>query len=200
MYVTVQRKIVAQRTWLQIKEGIEIGEFEYRGQDWVKSRRMIAVRQKTAIRPQAVGKQLSLFEDDMDINGYRYTCYITSLTLSAADVWRLYRGRADCENRMKELKYDYGLDKMNQASFDGTESSLMLMTVAYNFLSLFKQVIIGGDVRSRLKTLRHKILSIPAIIEQKQDKTIVKLALHISRRSWMLKVCNRIECFSFDSG
>jgi hypothetical protein len=49
------------------------------------------------------------------------------LKLSAADVWRLYRGLARCENRIKELKYDYGLDKMNQADFDGTESALLLM-------------------------------------------------------------------------
>jgi hypothetical protein len=200
MYVTVQRKIAAQRAWLRIQEGIELCEFEYQGQDWSKSRRMISVRQKIAVRPQAVGKQLSLFEDDMEINGYRYTCYITSLKLSAADVWRLYRGRANCENRIKELKYDYGLDKMNQASFEGTESSLMLMTVAYNFLSLFKQVLIGGDVRNHLKTLRHKMLAIPAIIENNQDKTILKLALHIDRRSWILKLCNSIENFSFRSG
>ena len=34
---------------------------------------------------------------------------------------------------------------------DGTEATLMLMTIAYNFLSLFKQMIIGGNVRNRLK-------------------------------------------------
>jgi hypothetical protein len=47
---------------------------------------MIAIRQKTATRPQAAGKQLSLCEDDLEINGYRYTCYVTSLTLSTPDV------------------------------------------------------------------------------------------------------------------
>ncbi|MDR0833438.1 MAG: transposase [Candidatus Symbiothrix sp.] len=72
------------------------------------------------------------------MSGYRYTCYVTTLKLSAADVWRLYRGRANCENRIKELKYDYGLDKMNQADFEGTEVALLLMTVAYNFLSLLQ--------------------------------------------------------------
>jgi hypothetical protein len=40
-------------------------------------------------------------------------------------------------------------------------------------MSLFKQVIIGGEVRNQLKTLRHKILAIPAIIECSADKTIV---------------------------
>jgi hypothetical protein len=115
--------------------------------------------------------------------------------LSAADVWRLYRQRANCENRIKELKYDYGLDKMNQASFDGAESSLLLMTIAYSFMSLFKQVIIGGEVRNRLKTLRHKIVAIPAISECSADKTIVKMALHINRRNWLRKLCDNIELF-----
>jgi hypothetical protein len=161
MYLTVQRKIVAQNTWLSTGTGIEITEFEYQAQDWKKPRRMIAVRQKMATRPQAPGKPLSLFEEDMEINGYRYACYVTTLKFGAADVWRLYRGRANCENRIKELKYDYGPDKMNQSDFDGTEAALLLMTVAYNFLSLFKQLIIGGNVRNRLKTLRHKMLAIP---------------------------------------
>jgi hypothetical protein len=193
MYVTIQRKIAAQRAWLKIENGIEVTEFEYQAQDWEKPRRMVAVRQKINVRPTATGKQLSLFEDDFEMNGYRFSCYITVLRLSPADVWRLYRQRANCENRIKELKYDYGLDKMNQASFDGTEATLMLMTIAYNFLSLFKQVIIGGNVRNRLKTLRNKMLAIPAIVEQTEDKTTVKMALHMSRRAWIIKLCDRIN-------
>jgi hypothetical protein len=200
MYVTIQRKIAAQKAWLGIEKGIEIGEFEYQAQDWSQPRRMIAVRQKVATRPQAPGKQLSLFEDDMEVSGYRYTCYVTTLKLSAADVWRLYRGRANCENRIRELKYDYGLDKMNQADFDGTEAALMLMTVAYNFLSLFKQLIIGGNVRNRLKTLRHKMLAIPSIIEKNADTITVKMALHMNRRNWIAKVCDRIQVQFLKSG
>ena len=200
MYVTVQRKIAAQKVWLKLDDGIEVTEFEYQGQGWKSPRRMIAVRQKIVKRPNATGKQLTLFDDDWEINGYRYSCYITSLKLSCADVWRLYRQRANCENRIKELKYDYGLDKMNQASFDGTEATLMLMTVAYNFLSLFKQLIMGGDVRNRLKTLRHKMFAIPAIVEQTADKTIVKMALHMSRRAWMDRLWQRLDVAFADTG
>jgi hypothetical protein len=200
MYVTVQRKIASHKTWLKIENGIEITEFEYQPEDWEKPRRMIAVRQKINTRPQATGKQLSLFPDDIEINGYRYSCYITTLKLSPVDVWRLYRQRANCENRIKELKYDYGMDKMNQSSFDGTEATLMLMTIAYNFLSLFKQLIIGGNVRNRLKTLRHKILAIPAIVEQSKDKIIVKMALHMNRRAWINKLCLQIEKSCWNSG
>lgn len=198
MYVSIQRKIAAQHTWLQIENGIEIAEFEYKAQDWVKSRRMIAVRQKIAKCPKAVGKQLSLFEDDYELNGYRYTCYVTTLKLSAPDVWRLYRGRANCENRIKELKYDYGLDKMNQDGFDGTEACLLLMTIAYNFMSLFKQVIINDKVRNRLSTLRYKMLAIPAYIEEHSNKVIVKMALQMNRRAWIRKLWEKSTNFQFD--
>ena len=198
MYVTIQRKIAAQKTWLHIKEGIEIAEFEYKAQDWVKGRRMIVVRQKIAKHPKAVGKQLSLFEDDYELNGYRYTCYITTLKLSAADIWRLYRGRANCENRIKELKYDYGLDKMNQDGFDGTEACLLLMTIAYNFMSLFKQIIINEKVRNRLSTIRYKMLAIPAYIEQHSNKVIVKMALQMNRRAWIRKLWEKSVYFEFD--
>ena len=201
MHYSIQRKIVSQKACLKIEDGIEVTEFEYQAKEWNKSRRMIAVRQKVAKRPQAVGKQLSLFDNDVEISGYRYSCYITSLKLSSADVWRLYRQRANCENRIKELKYDYSLDKINQMSFDGTEATLMLMTIAYNFMSLFKQLIIGGTVRNRLKTLRHQIFAIPAIIEHSKDKTIVKMALHLNRRSWINKLWNKVDEIYFeDSG
>jgi hypothetical protein len=200
VYITIQRKIASQKAWLSIDKGIEISEFEYQGQEWARPRRMIAVRQKVAARPQAPGKQLSLFEEDMEVNGYRYTCYVTTLKLSAADVWRLYRGRANCENRIKELKYDYGLDKMNQADFDGTEAALLLMTIAYNFLSLFSQLIVGGNVRNRLKTLRHKMLAIPSIVEKSDDKIIVRMAIHMNRRNWIAKLCDRIQIQFCQSG
>ena len=39
----------------------------------------------------------------------------------------------------------------------------------------------GGDVRHRLKTLKHKLLAIPAIVQQSADKVIVKMALHMNQ-------------------
>jgi hypothetical protein len=74
------------------------------------------------------------------------------------------------------------------------------MTIAYNFLSLFKQLVMGGKVRNRLKTIRHKLLAIPAIVQLSADKIIVKMALHINRQSWMLNLCQQLEvAFPCDS-
>ena len=69
------------------------------------------------------------------------------------------------------------MDKMNQGGSDGTETTLILMTIAYNFMSLFKQFVIGEKVRNRLSTLRYKMLAIPSYIEESGNKTILKMEL-----------------------
>lgn len=71
---------------------------------------MIGIRQHSAQREHAKGKTLSLFADDPAQGQYRYAALVTDQRLPDADVWRLYRGRADCENRIKELKYDFAAD------------------------------------------------------------------------------------------
>jgi hypothetical protein len=59
----------------------------------------------------------------------------------------------------------YGLDKMNQNGFDDTEACLLLMTIAYNVMSLFKQFVINEKVRNRLSTLRYKMLAFRLILK-----------------------------------
>src|SRR6185295_10483735 len=62
-------------------------------------RRLIIVRQAIAQRPQAGGKQL------LEVPGYKFQALHTNLpsTVTAVAVWRRYNGRADIENRIKEL-------------------------------------------------------------------------------------------------
>jgi hypothetical protein len=185
MYVTLQRTIESQKVWMQLEEGIELAQAYYQSPTWDKSRRLIMVRQKVAVRPKATGKVLSLFEDDEIINGYRHSCYITNLSLPPAEIWRLYRNRATCENRIKELKYDYALDKINQQSFDATETTLNIIMIAFNLMSLFKQVILKDKVRPMLKTIRYSCLGIGAYIINNGRDRILKMALNIKRRSWI---------------
>lgn len=71
------------------------------------ARRLIVVGQSVT-RKQAPGKNLSLFADDPDMQGWRYGAFVTTLDLPAVEIWRAYRGRTDGENRIKELKADFG--------------------------------------------------------------------------------------------
>ena len=173
---------------MKLDEGIEIAERLYQSPTWDKPRRLVMVRQKVSQRPKATGKVLRLFEDEEIINGYRHSCYITNLSLPAAEVWRLYRNRATCENRIKELKYDYALDKINQHSFDATETTLNFIMVAYNLMSLFKQVIVQDKVRPTLKTLRYSCLGIGSYMVKNGSERILKMSLNMKRRSWITKL------------
>jgi hypothetical protein len=196
MYVTIQRTIQSQKVWMKIDDGIEIAETMYQSPTWDKPRRLVMVRQKVSQRPKATGKVLRLFEDDEIINGYRHSCYITNLTLPAAEVWRLYRNRATCENRIKELKYDYALDKINQHSFDATETTLNFIMVAYNLMSLFKQVIVKDKVRPTLKTLRYSCLGIGSYIVKNGSERILKMSVNMKRRSWITKLWENSDTIS----
>jgi hypothetical protein len=58
-----------------------------------------------------------LFADDAQWGQYRYGVLTTNLKLPALAVWRLYRGRANCENRIKELKYDFAAGSLCMREF-----------------------------------------------------------------------------------
>jgi hypothetical protein len=186
LYEPVQVKIAVQKVWFTLGDGVEIGETEYRGAESEKARRMIIVRQHIQRRPKAAGKQLRLFQDSDLYNNYRYHCFITNLTLPAQQVWTLYRQRADAENRIKELKYDFGFDSFNIQSFYGTEAALNMVMMAYNLMSLFRQVVMGSKIQPKLSTLRYRLFAIGAYIVKDGNTRILKLSLAMKRRAWFL--------------
>lgn len=194
-YQPIQHIISQQQTWLPIENGIEITETRYQSPDWATPRRIVIVRQLIKERPKAPGKTLRLFEHEEAFQQYRYTAYVTNLKLSAAEVWRLYRGRGDAENRIKELKYDFGFDSFNLKGFYGTEAALMFAMIAYNLMSIFRQFILQGKTQQTLSTLRYKTFAIGAYFEKVEQKYILKLALSLKRREWFSGLWSQTKSF-----
>lgn len=109
----LQQAIIRDARWFALETGLELADITYQAHGWDAARRIVMVRQSIK-RKTAPGKTLSLFADDPDIQGWRYGAMVmTSLSLPAVEVWRSYRGRAECENRIKELKNGFGLDSFN---------------------------------------------------------------------------------------
>jgi hypothetical protein len=67
-YQPVQQIISQQQAWMIIENGIEISEVNYKAANWKQSRRMVIVRQRIKDRPNAIGKTLTLFDDEASIN------------------------------------------------------------------------------------------------------------------------------------
>jgi IS4 transposase len=89
---------------------------------------------------------LNLFADDPVIGRYRFSALVSDMDLPAEVVWRTYRGRANCENRIKELKYDFAADSFNMKHFWTTEAALNTVMLAYNLMSLVRQVLLKTAV------------------------------------------------------
>lgn len=193
----IQCLIADYKAWIRLDDGIEICEQYYQSDSWTKARRLVIVRQKIKERPQATGKMLSLFPEEEAHRNYRYSAYVTSLNLSAAEVWRLYRGRANAENYIKELKYDFGFDSFNLKGFYATEAALTFAMIAYNLMSLFRQFILQEKTQKRLSTLRYRTFAIGAYFEKIKDQIVLKIALVKKRRKWFTSLWNQSQNFDF---
>ena len=64
----------------------------------------------------------------------------------------MYRGRADCENRIKELKYDFAAENFNMKEFWATEAALNTIMLAYNLMSLLRQAWVKTSLRQASST------------------------------------------------
>lgn len=180
----IQHLIDKQDTWLNVDEGICICDKTYQANSWDKPRRIVIVRQKIEARPMAPGKTLSLFVDDEIHRCYRYSAYFTNLETAATDVWRTYRLRGDAENRIKELKNDFGAESFNLKGFYPTEAALTFAMLAYNLMSLFRIFVLQEKTQKTLSTLRYRTFAIGAYFEKVGDTLKLKIALSKQRRKW----------------
>jgi len=200
----LQRALVDERGWWMLDDGIELVSFEYQAPSWSHPRRGVGIRQHIQRRANAKGKTLSLFADDPYLGQYRFAALVTDLDLPAAEIWRSYRGRADCENRIKELKYDFAADSFCMNDFWATEACLNTAMLAYNLMSLFRQAVLkasvlysaGQDVQHTLKTLRYKLFAKAGYTTRVGRKDILKLCVAMRQRQWIEGLWDRSKTFS----
>ena len=179
----LQRTIYQASGWWALESGLELTELFYQASGWQTGRRLIVVRQSVK-RKTAPGKTLSLFADDPDIQGWRYGAFVTTLELPMVEVWRTYRGRADCENRIKELKADFGLDAFNMRDFWATEAALGFAMLAYNLMSLLRQAVLRSKIQHTLSTLHGLVLAIGASWHPDASQNKLMLSVPRRKRAW----------------
>lgn len=195
----IKYSLTHERTWIEITDGLEISETTYQANGWEKPRRIVMVRQEIEKRPNAAGKpirQLVLFENENDFGKYRYSCFVTDLELPAKIVYDSYRGRADSENRIKELKYDFSIDDFVTNNFWATEACGNFIVMAYNFMSLFRMALINSNRKQFLKTIRYELISTPAYLGKTKDKHILYLARSLNTRKSFLSIWEKLKDFS----
>jgi hypothetical protein len=146
------------------------------------------VRKQISRRPQAAGRLL--FEDQPD---YRFSLYVTNLELPLDQVWKISNSRADCENRIRALKEDFGLDAFCLQDFWATEASFRLIMVADNLMSLFRHFALNDHHQATLSTLRSSCFAIGGWVNQHARKRFLKLSLPRQKRPWMDSIFRKID-------
>jgi hypothetical protein len=168
-------------------DGLEVQEVS-----WHRvGQRLIVIRQPILQRPQAGGKEL------LEVPGYRFQAFITNLasTVSALEVWRHYNGRADLENRIKELGDQFGIKRLCVSSFWGTEALHHLAILAYNLCVLLQRKL-GQLETCQLNTLRWRLFSRAAVWSRAQGKPTLKLAVRgEENRNWFREILNKLVAF-----
>ena len=117
------------------------------------------------------------------------------LKLPALAVWRLYRGRANCENRIKELKYDFAAGSLCMREFWATEAALNVVMLAFNLMSLFRQVMLKTTKHHTLATLRYKLFAQAGYITHEGRRRILKLATAMRKREWFTGLWTQSQRF-----
>ena len=202
----VQRAIRAVRDWQELEAGVAVAEATVALSTWKNARRLIMIRQHVPTRPKASGKQPMLFKELEEHRDYRYSVLVSNDTvLAPEDIWRTYRPRANEENAIKELKEGYGWHEFNVHSFWGTEAAMLLIgMVCYNLVHHLNRCVLKtaeGGV-ARLKTLRLKLLAIPAVYGSGAGRPTLRLgvqdrSLRARIRYWLHRI-NALELRLFN--
>jgi hypothetical protein len=190
----LQRVVYAQENWQEVAKGIWITEFSFCHGDWDKDRRYIAVRQDIKRRPHAMGKELSLFGDEMDMSNCRFSVWVANSKEPSFDVWNQCRPRANDENTVKELKEDFALGGFSMKYFYSTEAAMLIRVFIYNLFVVFRYELLGQKEKiQRLKTLRFKYFVLPAQLGGDGRKLILRISLLSQRiKSKLIYLFNRI--------
>lgn len=177
----LQREILRLRDWRRLDDGIEIAEFRYAyaSGDDRKERRYIAVRQDSARRPTASGRQPFLFKEFEEHRDYRYGVWVTNEeTAPAEEIWRAYRPRAKDENVIKTLKTDLGVDGYCLDDFWATEAVMGLIAlVFYNLTHFLGTLVSPAGPEPTLGTMRRNLLLLPALLGRSGGRAIIRVAV-----------------------
>jgi hypothetical protein len=111
---------------------------------------------------------------------YSYGAIITNRNdLTTEELVRWHRQRCNCENHIKELKHGFGLASLPSGDFFVNAVYLRAMTLAFNLIASLKRTILpeswGGHT---LKTLRFRLLGVPALVVRHARRLQLRLSRH----------------------
>lgn len=174
---------IAEADWRPVARGIAVADATAALPAWQgRPRRFVCLRQALAERPDARGRRL------VECPGYTYRVFVTTVPYAAELVTRMYAGRADSENRIKELKEDLSLDTFCLQSFDATDAAFRTGCVLYNLLMGFREMVLPSCwFERRLRAIRDLVFLVGADLIPQARRLQVRFAVPREERPEFLR-------------
>jgi hypothetical protein len=100
----------------------------------------------------------------------------------------MYAGRAESENRIKELKEDLSLDTFCLKSFDATDAAFRTGCVLYNLLADFRETVLPRAwFERRLRAVREFVFVVGADLIAQGRRVQIRLAMPDQERPEFLR-------------
>jgi len=99
---------------------------------------------------------------------FRYHVLVTNDNeRSAAEVLEWHLAHANMENRIKEHKSGFGLEKLPTQKFHANWAYLLIGQMAFNLMAWFKRLVLPEQYQqSTIKTISHQVLNVAGKIVQ----------------------------------
>jgi hypothetical protein len=171
----------ARRESRKVQEARQVfGDFRYEAKSWENERRIV------------VKAEVTYQEDRSPKDNPRFV--VTNLRHHPERVYEIYRQRAECENRIKELKYDMAMDRTSCHGPMANQFRLILTGAAYVLMQELRWHARGTSLeRAQVGTLRLRLLKMGARIVETTRRIVVHCPQNFPSLGEFIVVARRLR-------
>jgi hypothetical protein len=109
---------------------------------------------------------------------------VTNLRYTPETVYKVYRGRGDAENRIKELHHGLELDRTSCTSFWANQLRVLMTAAAYVLMQEIRRLAAGtGLARAQVSTLRERLFKLGVWVSTSVRRIVLHLPVNYP---WLL--------------
>jgi hypothetical protein len=157
------------------------GETQYAARRWKKKKRRVIIK-----------AEVVRLEGRAPKNNPRFV--VTNLTGWPRKLYeRVYCGRGEVENRIKELHHGLEIDRTSCSAFMANQLRVLLTAAAYVLMQELRLSARGSEcARAQVNTLRERLLKLGVWVESSVRRIVLHLPLAFAYRSDWMRIARRV--------
>jgi hypothetical protein len=160
-------------------------ELSYQPVGWQKQYRYVVKREL------AINKRGELY--------FRYHVHVTNnQELEATKQLEWHLGHANMENRIKEHKSGFGLEKLPTKKFHANWAYILIGQIAYNLIAWMKSLVLPKQYRqATIKTIRHQLLNLAGKIVRSGRRSYLVISDEYRYKKVWKEAIEKLSALSF---